>query len=97
MCPPSRALVIVSEKGPKGEDATSTMHEHLAAQSQPVHGMLMGFDGLNKDRPGFLEIEPVPDSQRVPAAPAASFHSLQPQTRQVLILQAPPTDRVLTL
>ena len=73
------------------------MHEHPAAQSQPIHGMLMGIDGLNKDRQGFLEIEPAPDPQRVPAAPAASFHSLQPQTRQVLTLQAPPTDRVLTL
>ena len=33
--------MIVSEKGPKGKDA-STTHEHPAAQSQPIHGTLMG-------------------------------------------------------
>lgn len=33
--------MIVSEKGPKGKDV-STTHEHPAAQSQPIHGTLTG-------------------------------------------------------
>ena len=67
--------MIVSEKGPKGKDA-STTHEHPAAQSQPIHGTLMG---RCSTKTRLLRDKTSSRPSKGAGSPGSTLHSLQPR------------------